>query len=303
MTMSLLLEHFDGLLETSEDVEQLNAAIVQLALQGKLAPQDSSEEPASELLKRIVRSDGNKEIHVIDIASLQLPKNWSAEYLGVIAEQITKGSTPTTYGFQFQSEGIRIVKVENVKNGRIVLEKIKDFISEEANRAQLRSQLQAGDVLFSIAGTIGETCVVKFEDLPANTNQALAIIRGTQIVFDPKFLKLQLDSFVANAIKGRARGGAMNNVSLGDLRQLLVFIPPFAEQQRIVARVEELFAQTRALAKELAHSQIELDGLNKSALSHLLASETSEEFNQHWEFIAEHFDLLFQTPEHVVPLR
>jgi type I restriction enzyme S subunit len=43
--------------------------------------------------------------------------------------------------------------------------------------------------------------------------------------------------------------------------------------------------------------------LNKSALSHLLASETSEEFNQHWDFIAEHFDLLFQAPEHVAPLR
>ena len=67
--------------------------------------------------------------------------------------------------------------------------------------------------------------------------------------------------------------------------------------------MEELFAQTRALAKELDHSQIELDGLNKSALSHLLASETPEEFNQHWDFIAEHFDLLFQTPEHVAPLR
>jgi type I restriction enzyme S subunit len=80
-------------------------------------------------------------------------------------------------------------------------------------------------------------------------------------------------------------------------------LPPFAEQQRIVARVEELFVQTRALAKELAHSQIELDGLNKSTLSHLLASETPEDFNQHWDFIAEHFDLLFQTPEHVAPLR
>jgi type I restriction enzyme S subunit len=298
---TLLLEHFDQLISTPEDVEKLNAAIVHLALQGSLVSQDSGDEPAIELLKKVVRT--NRKNPVVDIRTLQLPKNWSAEYLGEIAEQITKGSTPTTYGFQFQSEGIRFIKVENVKNGRIVVEGIKDFISEEANQAQARSQLQAGDILFSIAGTIGETCVVKSEDLPANTNQALAIIRGTQFVFDPKFLKLQLDSFVANAIKDRARGGAMNNVSLGDLRQLLVFIPPLAEQQRIVARVEELFAQTRLLAEQLTGARTELDHLNESALAHLLASETSEEFNERWEFIAEHFDLLTSAPEHIAPLR
>ena len=84
---------------------------------------------------------------------------------------------------------------------------------------------------------------------------------------------------------------------------LLKKVPPSAEQKRIVSRVEELFAHTRALAKELAHSQSELGLLNKSALAHLLASKTPEEFNEHWAFIAENFDLLFQAPEHVAPLR
>jgi type I restriction enzyme S subunit len=100
-----------------------------------------------------------------------------------------------------------------------------------------------------------------------------------------------------------AAGSTVRNLNSALVRGVAIPIPPLAEQKRIVARVEELFVQTRALAKELAHSQIELDGLNKSALSHLLASETPEEFNQHWDFIAEHFDLLFQTPEHVAPLR
>ncbi len=75
-------------------------------------------------------------------------------------------------------------------------------------------------------------------------------------------------------------GSTFPSVSSDKIQTILFPFPPLAEQQRIVARVEELFAQTRGLAKELAHSQIELDGLNKSALSHLLASETPEEFNQ-----------------------
>ena len=109
--------------------------------------------------------------------------------------------------------------------------------------------------------------------------------------------------FIGPEIDSKASGTTFKEVSGRDMQMVVVPLPPLAEQQRIVARVEELFAQTRALAKELAHSQIELNGLNQSALSHLLASETPEEFNQHWTFIAEHFDLLFQAPEHVVPLR
>ena len=83
----------------------------------------------------------------------------------------------------------------------------------------------------------------------------------------------------------------------------MIAIPPLAEQQRIVARVEELFAQTRRLAEELADSRTELDRLNESALARLLASETPEEFNERWGFVAEHFDLLTSAPEHIAPLR
>jgi type I restriction enzyme S subunit len=120
----------------------------------------------------------------------------------------------------------------------------------------------------------------------------------------PEFLKVFLDSpLYWRQLVEKSKGTGQPNVNATSLSQLVFGLPPLPEQQRIVSRVEELFAQTRALAKELAHSQIELDGLNKSALSHLLASETPEEFDQHWAFIAEHFDLLFQSPEHITPLR
>ena len=170
-------------------------------------------------------------------------KNWIEIKLEKICSRITKGGTPTTYGYAFQKEGINFIKVENLNKGTVDLRSISDFISQEAHDFQKKSQLQEGDLLFSIAGTIGETCIVKKEILPANTNQALAIIQGFHKVLTPNFLKFQLDSFVARKVTSKARGGAMNNVSLGDLKNLDVLIPPVPEQRAIVAKIEQLFSE------------------------------------------------------------
>lgn len=169
-------------------------------------------------------------------------KNWSIVRLGDIAEKITKGGTPTTYGFSFQKNGINFLKVENIQNGSINLKSITDFISEEAHQFQLKSQLDCGDILFSIAGTIGVTTIIDSKHIPANTNQALAIIKGTSDTLIAKFLLWQLEYFVQK-VKSKARGGAMNNVSLEDLKNLNVFVPPLAEQQRIVEKIDELFSE------------------------------------------------------------
>lgn len=166
---------------------------------------------------------------------------WAVTRLEDIATRITKGGTPTTYGYSFQKSGINFLKVENISEGRVNLKSITDFIGEDAHEFQSKSQLRVNDILFSIAGTIGETCVIREEYLPANTNQALAIIKGTDVAIIPKLLQFQLEAFVAK-VKLKARGGAMNNVSLEDLKNLLVYIPPLPEQHRIVAKIEELFS-------------------------------------------------------------
>src|SRR6266850_3466506 len=138
----------------------------------------------------------------------ELPEGWERAKLSDVSQRITKGSTPTSYGYEYQDKGIAFVKVENVKNGLIAHQTIKHRISEEANLNQKRSILEAGDILFSIAGTIGTTCLVRKDDLPANTNQALAIIRGTSGVFDPLFLRYQLESEIGREqSKQLERGG------------------------------------------------------------------------------------------------
>jgi len=185
-------------------------------------------------------------------------KKWVKVKLGDIANKITKGSTPTTYGFNYLDKGIPFIKIENIKNDKINKGSIKQFISNEAHEYQSRSQLKEGDILFSIAGTIGKTCIVTKNDIPSNTNQALSIIRGTSNYLLPKFLKLQFLSILSTTIKKKARGGAMNNISLNDLKRMDIVLPPIQEQNRIVEKIEELFSDLDKATEELKKTQEQL---------------------------------------------
>ena len=87
--------------------------------------------------------------------------------LGDIATVITKGTTPTSIGFDFQNEGVNFVKIESVdENGHFICEKF-DHISDECHKKLKRSQLQENDILFSIAGAIGRTTIVT-KNIPDN---------------------------------------------------------------------------------------------------------------------------------------
>ena len=170
----------------------------------------------------------------------ELPNGWEWQKLDDLADLITKGTTPTTYGYKFQSEGVNFLKIENIINGEIDLSSIEMFISEEAHQSQKRSQLKENDVLFSIAGTIGDTAIVRKEHLPMNTNQAIALIRPKPEL-DSFFLKYSLLSVVSLNTKSKQRGGAILNISLGDIKDTFYPLPPLTEQKRIVEKLDKLF--------------------------------------------------------------
>lgn len=181
-----------------------------------------------------------------------LPEGWIESALADASTLITKGSTPTSYGFAYQSSGIPFVRVENLSGGRINRGSIRHFISDSANQNQRRSILQPGDVLFSIAGTIGETAVVMEPDVPLNTNQALAIIRARPLLVNPEFLRYQFQSSVVQAQIGlKERGGGMNNVSLADLNALQIKLSPLAEQRRIVSELDAVLARVNGCRDRL----------------------------------------------------
>jgi len=207
------------------------------------------------------------------------PEGWTRCPLKKIALRITKGATPTSYGFMYQGEGIRFVKVENLNNGRIDHKSIKHFISEEANLNQRRSVLLVGDILFSIAGTIGRTCLVREEDLPANTNQALAIIRGTSDILLPYFLQLQLQSQISSRqASNQARGGSMNNISLEDVGNIEIWVPPLTEQKRIVAKLEGLLTRVNTTKGRLAKVSVILKRFRQAVLAAACSGRLTEEW-------------------------
>ena len=106
----------------------------------------------------------------------EIPAGWEVKKVSDYADLITKGTTPSTLGFDFQDTGINFVKVECIENGQILQENLM-HISEGANVAMKRSQLRSNDILVTIAGRLGSAAIVSEHILPANTNQAVALIR------------------------------------------------------------------------------------------------------------------------------
>ena len=161
--------------------------------------------------------------------------------LGDIATLITKGTTPTSIGFNFQKEGINFVKLESVDDkGCFICDKF-DHISDECHEKLKRSQLQENDILFSIAGAIGRAAIVKKDILPANTNQALAIIRIPQGAINYSFLLYVLQSSaVLEQAEKKKQGVAQLNLSLKDIGDFVIPDLHLEKQQEIVDNLDKV---------------------------------------------------------------
>lgn len=179
---------------------------------------------------------------------------WEPIRLETITEVITKGTTPTTLGYDFVEGGIPFLRVQNIAGGNVNYEKDTLFIDEQTHASLSRSQIQPGDLLVSIAGTIGRAGVVPDDAPPLNCNQAVAIVRPTHQVFRP-FLRLWIESSAAQSqMRNSTVTGTISNLSLGQLGNLKIPLPPLAEQRRIAEvldRAEALRAKRRAALAEL----------------------------------------------------
>ena len=161
--------------------------------------------------------------------------------LGDIATVVTKGTTPTTMGFQFEEGGINFVKIESISEDGTFLKEKFSHISDECNVQMRRSQLQENDILFSIAGAIGRSAIVTKEILPANTNQALAIIRVPKGKIDYNYLLYALSSSAINQqATQHQQGVAQLNISLKNVSDFLLPIYTEAMQKRIVHNLKKI---------------------------------------------------------------
>lgn len=166
-------------------------------------------------------------------------KNYN-ETIGNISKLITKGTTPSTIGYNFVNSGVRFIKVENISTENILLNNFM-YISEECNQTMDRSQLEKNDILFSIAGTLGKVAIISDSVLPANTNQALAIIKIDNQKVVPKFVYYSL---IQNEIKTQIDNMKIvanrENLSLQNIADIRFYRPNKNEQLKFIDYTEEI---------------------------------------------------------------
>lgn len=205
---------------------------------------------------------------------------WKTVKLHDVCEVITKGTTPTSVGFKFENDGINFVKVESIYSDGTFLPSKFAKISEDCHLTLKRSQLFEGDILFSIAGALGRTAIVTKEIVPANTNQALAILRlKSDADVDKKFLLYFLNSDGVKKQSNSNKGGvAQQNLSLTQLKNYLILLPPLAEQKRIVAKLDKTFAE---INKSIGIQKIKITEIDSLFNSYI--SKTFQNRQESWE--------------------
>jgi type I restriction enzyme S subunit len=154
-----------------------------------------------------------------------------------VCVKITKGTTPSTYGFPFVESGINYVKAESILESGGILPNTFAFIDEATHEYLKRSILCDKDILISIAGAkLGKCGFLTEQYLPANTNQAVGIVRVDQNTADPKFVYYNFVSShtyqVINSLNSQA---AQPNLNLGQLGELEFKFPPLPTQRKIAS--------------------------------------------------------------------
>ena len=180
-------------------------------------------------------------------------KSWGRQTLAANTATITKGTTPTSVGYDFIDEGVPFVRVQDLVGGTVDVAGISKFVSQETNSALARSVLEPNDVLLSIAGTVGRVAIVPANAPTLNCNQAVALIRPLAGL-DERYLAAWLATEDAQTqMTGRRVTGTISNLSLTSIGGLKIPLPPIEEQRRIAAvldAVDDLRTKRRqALAK------------------------------------------------------
>ncbi|MDH0690459.1 restriction endonuclease subunit S [Stutzerimonas stutzeri] len=169
----------------------------------------------------------------------------SREKLGDLCSLVTKGTTPTSVGFDFAERGVPFLRIQNINGNTVSLNDVL-YIEEGTHNALARSKIRAGDFLITIAGTIGRTAIVPQDFPESNCNQAVAILRFDESKLWPKFLLYWLSTEDATSqISGRKVTATISNLSLGQIKELEIPLPTLPEQKRIAAILDKADAIRR----------------------------------------------------------
>lgn len=195
-----------------------------------------------------------------------IPKDWKIVKLSEITELITKGTTPTTNGYSYLDDGVNFVKVESIHANGTFIPQMFAHVGEDCHNSFKRSQLRNNDILFTIAGALGRSAIVNNEILPANTNQAVAIIRLKNTEYLNYIFHYLRGNYVKNLIEKINVSTAQANLSLGQINQFEIPLPPLPEQKKIA----EILSTVDDKIEVIDHQIIETKALKKGLMQRLL---------------------------------
>lgn len=230
-------ENKDNLQDT---IKQAKSKILDLAIHGKLVPQEPNDEPATELLKRI---NPKAEITCDTPQYGKLPNGWCETLLGNIGTW-QSGATPSRLRKEYYGGSIPWLKTGDLNDG--IVQSIPECITERALEETSVKLNPAGSILIAMYGaTIGRIGILS---KPATTNQACCAcvdyLPEKKFLF--YFLLANRENFIA-----MGGGGAQPNISKEKIIHTHIPLPPQQEQHRIVAKIEELFAQLDNITSSL----------------------------------------------------
>ncbi len=294
-------------------IKKLRELILELAVRGKLVPQDPNDEPASELLKRIAAEKAElvkqgkikKQKPLPEISEeekpFELPVGWEWTALKNIC-LLENGDRSKNYPNKstLVESGVPFVNAGHLVNGGID-ENEMTFIKNEHFNSLRSGKFHHGDILFCLRGSLGKSALV--DNLSGAIASSLVIVRTLPLV-NNEYVNLYFNTPVSyRYIKKYDNGTAQPNLAATDLERFLVPLASLSEQKRIIAKINELMSlcdqlEQQSLTSLDAHSQ-----LVETLLATLTDSHNAEELAENWARISQHFDTLFTTEASIDALK
>ncbi|MFO1360490.1 restriction endonuclease subunit S [Plasticicumulans sp.] len=309
--MSVVLsEHLSLLAAAPDGIQKLRRLILELAVRGKLVPQDPNDEPAGELLKQIsnervrLEAEGktskSKPLPPVRDGEqpYELPENWLWSRLGQSVIESGAGWSPNCEARPRENNEWGVLKVSAISWGTFNPAENKALPVNLKPRPE--HEVVVGDFLVSRANTaelVARSVVV--DECPRHLMLSDKIVRlKLSKLVSGRFINIANSCFDARSYYAAVAGGtssSMKNVSREQILNLAIPLPPLAEQHRIVSKVDELMALCYRLEAEQMDAEAAHARLVETLLDTLTQSTDATELAANWQRLAEHFDTLFTT--------
>lgn len=310
MNTERLLQHYEQIADAPDAIARLRRFILDLAVRGKLVPQDPADEPAAELLKRIAAEKAalleagkirkEKPLPAVEEPDFEIPASWRWSRLGVISSYIQRGKSPK-YAV---SDGAPVVSQRCVQWSGLDLSVAKQVTLDSLAQYEDVRFVQDNDLLWNSTGTGTIGRVIRVVDPPAKLvcDSHVTVVRC--LLVDADYVRLWLRSDHVYALIEDRAAGSTNQVELTAQMALnqTVPLPPLAEQHRIVAKVDELMALCDVLEAARTERETNRDRLAASSLARLNTPDP-ETFRDDARFALDALPALTARPDQIKQLR